>query len=115
MHVPAPMLPALLQDAWKAELDKRKVLHQKVLELKGAIRVFCRVRPLTPTDATTDMAIDVKDQENLVVNVPPNTLGEERRRATSAPLHGRRTPPSTPERVTTRECMCASSRHLHEA
>lgn len=87
-------------------MDKRKVLHQKVLELKGAIRVFCRVRPLTPADATSDMAIEVKDQENLVVNVPPNNLGEERRRATSAPLHGRRTPPSTPERVTTRECMC---------
>jgi len=34
------------KDKWRAEFDKRKKLHNMVLDLKGSIRVLCRVRPL---------------------------------------------------------------------
>jgi hypothetical protein len=83
-------------------MEKRKVLHQKVLELKGAIRVFCRIRPITAIDGTAVSAVDVKDQEHLVISLP---RVEERRRAASAPLGGRS--PSM-ERLAGRECSCES-------
>jgi hypothetical protein len=82
-----------MQSSWKMELERRKMLHQKVLELKGAIRVFCRVRPLQPEDGDTVSSILVKDQESLLINIPQI---EERRRAASAPLHAssRASPPA---------------------
>jgi hypothetical protein len=82
-----------VQASWKKELERRKLLHQKVLELKGAIRVFCRVRPLQPADGDTVSSIVVKDQESLIINIPHAI--EERRRAASAPLNAssRASPP----------------------
>ena len=58
-----------MQESWKAEQAKRKALHQKVLELKGAIRVFCRVRPLNKHDRESTACISIKDQENLVISL----------------------------------------------
>jgi len=40
------------KDAMESELVRRK-LHNMVQELKGNIRVFCRVRPVLPSDLTT--------------------------------------------------------------
>ncbi|GFH13907.1 kinesin-like protein [Haematococcus lacustris] len=37
---------AHFKNKWKAEWEKRKKLHNTVLELRGSIRVLCRVRPL---------------------------------------------------------------------
>ncbi|GLC37409.1 hypothetical protein PLESTM_000580500 [Pleodorina starrii] len=34
------------REKWRVEFDKRRKLHNTVLELKGNIRVLCRVRPL---------------------------------------------------------------------
>ncbi|KAG2454753.1 hypothetical protein HYH02_000588 [Chlamydomonas schloesseri] len=34
------------REKWRTEFDKRRKLHNTVLELKGNIRVLCRVRPL---------------------------------------------------------------------
>ena len=74
----------LLQNAWKTEMEKRKALHQKVLELKGAIRVFCRVRPLVASDGDAINCIEIKDQENLVVHVPQDEARHAR--SASAPI-----------------------------
>jgi hypothetical protein len=40
------------KEAMESELVRRK-LHNMVQELKGNIRVFCRVRPVLPSDLTT--------------------------------------------------------------
>ena len=40
------------KEAMESELVRRK-LHNMVQELKGNIRVFCRVRPVLPSDVTT--------------------------------------------------------------
>ena len=42
----------LKKEAMESELVRRK-LHNMVQELKGNIRVFCRVRPVLPSDLTT--------------------------------------------------------------
>ncbi|XP_057862284.1 kinesin-like protein KIN-14C [Cryptomeria japonica] len=49
---------------FEGELLRRK-LHNTILELKGNIRVFCRVRPLLPDDECTS--------ESLVVAYPTST------------------------------------------
>uniref|UniRef100_A0A8C4RHQ7 Kinesin-like protein n=1 Tax=Erpetoichthys calabaricus TaxID=27687 RepID=A0A8C4RHQ7_ERPCA len=43
------MLSEVSEKLHKGEMDRRK-LHNQILELKGNIRVFCRVRPLLPSD-----------------------------------------------------------------
>ncbi|KAE8733203.1 Kinesin-1 [Hibiscus syriacus] len=43
----------------------RKKLHNTILELKGNIRVFCRVRPLLPNDGATT--------EGVIVSYPTST------------------------------------------
>jgi hypothetical protein len=83
-------------------MEKRKSLHQKVLELKGAIRVFCRVRPLNKHDGDAVSSVTVKDNENLLITIPNI---EERRRAASAPLHAS-SHMSPPPRLAGRDCAC---------
>ena len=39
------------QEKQRAYETERRKLHNTILELKGNIRVFCRVRPLLPEDA----------------------------------------------------------------
>ncbi|XP_039624903.1 kinesin-like protein KIFC1 [Polypterus senegalus] len=43
------MLSEVSEKLHKGEMDRRK-LHNQILELKGNIRVFCRVRPLLSSD-----------------------------------------------------------------
>ncbi|KAH9611188.1 hypothetical protein KSS87_011371 [Heliosperma pusillum] len=50
------------------ELLRRK-LHNTILELKGNIRVFCRVRPMLPEDGCASDA--------SVISYPPSTEGHE--------------------------------------
>eukprot|EP00199_Chlamydomonas_sp_CCMP681_P000065 CAMPEP_0119105464 /NCGR_PEP_ID=MMETSP1180-20130426/3409_1 /TAXON_ID=3052 ORGANISM="Chlamydomonas cf sp, Strain CCMP681" /NCGR_SAMPLE_ID=MMETSP1180 /ASSEMBLY_ACC=CAM_ASM_000741 /LENGTH=1060 /DNA_ID=CAMNT_0007090509 /DNA_START=65 /DNA_END=3247 /DNA_ORIENTATION=+ len=37
---------------WQEEFDKRKKLHNQLSELRGSIRVICRIRPLLPKEVT---------------------------------------------------------------
>lgn len=45
-------------DKWRSEFDKRKKLHNLVAELKGNIRVLCRVRPFIDKEAKEEGAPD---------------------------------------------------------
>ena len=72
----------------------RRKLHNMVQELKGNIRVFCRVRPLLPSDisgaedqerarqeAMADIAFpDTRDHKEIVLySASENAMGQERK------------------------------------
>ena len=38
------------------EAGQRRALHNQLMDLKGAIRVFCRVRPLLPREQAAQQA-----------------------------------------------------------
>ena len=40
----------MLQNKFKEEQKKRKDLHNQLEDLKGAIRLFCRIRPLSNSE-----------------------------------------------------------------
>ncbi|KAA1468982.1 kinesin-domain-containing protein [Dentipellis sp. KUC8613] len=70
----------LEQEAREAEMVRRK-LHNMVQELKGNIRVFCRVRPVLPSDALAEMAFpDKRDHKEIVLNSSSESAtGQERK------------------------------------
>jgi len=47
------------------EAKERKTLHNAIVDLKGAIRVFCRVRPMAP-GLHDSPAVACKSHENSV-------------------------------------------------
>ncbi|KAF7586841.1 kinesin-like nuclear fusion protein [Aspergillus hancockii] len=75
------MMDALAEtDATKDKLRKeetlRRKLHNQVQELKGNIRVFCRVRPSLATEPTTDVAqIQYPDESEECKEI--NVMGPE--------------------------------------
>jgi hypothetical protein len=40
----------MLQNKFKEEQKKRKELHNQLEDMKGAIRLFCRIRPLSNSE-----------------------------------------------------------------
>jgi len=40
----------MLQNKFKEEQKKRKDLHNQLEDMKGAIRLFCRIRPLSNSE-----------------------------------------------------------------
>ncbi|EPQ56718.1 kinesin-domain-containing protein [Gloeophyllum trabeum ATCC 11539] len=70
----------LEQDAREAEGVRRK-LHNMVQELKGNIRVFCRVRPILPKEATASIAYpDRRDHKEIVLSSSSESAtGQERK------------------------------------
>jgi kinesin family protein C1 len=74
-------------DAREAEGVRRK-LHNMVQELKGNIRVFCRVRPVLPSDtdeAEKEIEADMKfpdrkdHREIVLMSTSESATGQERR------------------------------------
>ncbi|KAF9266685.1 kinesin-domain-containing protein [Marasmius fiardii PR-910] len=55
-------------EAMESEAVRRK-LHNMVQELKGNIRVFCRVRPVLPSDAASPIPTSLEDMESLKADV----------------------------------------------
>ncbi|KAG5337516.1 hypothetical protein C0989_009426 [Termitomyces sp. Mn162] len=70
------------REAREGEFVRRK-LHNMVLELKGNIRVFCRVRPVLPSDSdeVADMAFpDKRENKEIVLeSSSESAMGQERR------------------------------------
>ncbi|DAZ98660.1 TPA: hypothetical protein N0F65_008786 [Lagenidium giganteum] len=65
---------ARMADLYTQELQTRRKLHNKMMEMQGNIRVFCRVRPIQPVELKTDhaaMAVFFRenDRESLELHV----------------------------------------------
>ena len=58
----------LEQDLQEAEMSRRR-LHNMVQELKGNIRVFCRVRPVLPSELTAEPGESPKDSSEVTARI----------------------------------------------
>uniref|UniRef100_A0A7S2L173 Kinesin-like protein n=1 Tax=Zooxanthella nutricula TaxID=1333877 RepID=A0A7S2L173_9DINO len=58
-----------MQANYSAAMDDRKKLHNQILDLKGNIRVFVRVRPMNakekPTEPTGEATVSFRDDTNI--------------------------------------------------
>ncbi|XP_075453031.1 kinesin-like protein KIF25 isoform X4 [Ascaphus truei] len=50
-----------VSERYKKEKQRRKILHNRLIELKGNIRVNCRIRPLLPFDRQAD-SLSIQDR-----------------------------------------------------
>jgi hypothetical protein len=66
-----------LHRALQAEAERRKVLHNKLEDLKGRIRVYVRIRPLSSTemDRQCQTVLTKEDKRTCVMSVDPNKVG----------------------------------------
>jgi kinesin family protein C1 len=60
----------------EAEMVRRR-LHNMVQELKGNIRVFCRVRPLLPSDVAPEIASSSSTSSLVLVSKPGSPVPED--------------------------------------
>lgn len=57
-----------IQTRYQRELKLRRELHNSLIELKGNIRVFCRIRPFLPSDESHEPCLNLIDSESLIVD-----------------------------------------------
>lgn len=72
-----------MAELYAQELQTRRKLHNRLMELQGNIRVFCRVRPIQPVEMKSDqaaLAIFFRDNDHesldLVVGGASDGIGE---------------------------------------
>lgn len=53
---------------WRGELKRRRILQDQLQELKGSIRVMCRIRPTTPDEG--EAVVTLPTPTDVVVNQP---------------------------------------------
>lgn len=58
---------------YKEELKKRKKLHNQIEDMKGKIRVFCRVRPLNKREQDMDSPECVEIQDEMQMQITTRT------------------------------------------
>ncbi|KAM6467617.1 kinesin-like protein KIF25 isoform 2-T2 [Liasis olivaceus] len=58
-----------VNEKYKKEKQRRKVLHNSLLDLRGNIRVHCRIRPLLPLDAAPEESAMEDRQISISENV----------------------------------------------
>jgi predicted nucleic acid-binding Zn-ribbon protein len=53
----------VLSNKFKEEQKKRKELHNQLEDMKGAIRLFCRIRPLSQSE------LEREESKHSVINI----------------------------------------------
>ena len=76
LEVAQKRIEELETEVREAEMVRRK-LHNMVQELKGNIRVFCRVRPLLPSDIPTDMTTSSSTSSLVLVSKSNSPVPED--------------------------------------
>nr|XP_043617546.1 kinesin-like protein KIN-14P [Erigeron canadensis] len=74
----------VLQDAAKSYDDafsENRKLHNEIQELKGNIRVYCRVRPFLPGQKEKQSTIDYIGENGEIIIVNPSKPGKDSRRS----------------------------------
>lgn len=65
---------------YKKVLEENRKLYNQVQDLKGSIRVYCRIRPPLPGQENHPTSIDYTDEETVTV-ITPAKSGREGRKA----------------------------------
>ncbi|KAG8123634.1 hypothetical protein E2320_019034 [Naja naja] len=58
-----------MNERYRKEKQRRKVLHNSLIELRGNIRVHCRIRPFLPFDAAPEESVMEARQRSVSENV----------------------------------------------
>ncbi|KAK7299901.1 hypothetical protein RJT34_10730 [Clitoria ternatea] len=64
-------------------LEENRILYNQVLDLKGAIRVYCRVRPFSPGQSNEQSTVDYIGENGNIMIVNPLKQGKDARRVFS--------------------------------
>ncbi len=67
-------LKAIAVARYRKEMLQRKAMYNHLMELKGNIRVFCRVRPLLSTEGSNDLS----DGSSGLMQLPPSLADSQR-------------------------------------
>ncbi|CAD6198217.1 unnamed protein product [Caenorhabditis auriculariae] len=59
----------VLLERYRAEMEKRKQLHNQLVELNGNIRVFYRIRPQLTEELSSKPAVVIDEMDNGVVHI----------------------------------------------
>ncbi|KAI3780207.1 hypothetical protein L2E82_10178 [Cichorium intybus] len=73
----------VMQDAaesYQAAVNENKKLHNEIQELKGNIRVYCRVRPFLPGQKEKQSIVDYIGENGELIVANPSKPGKESRR-----------------------------------
>jgi kinesin family protein C2/C3 len=71
-----------LQEQYQIEHARRKISHNKLIEMMGNIRVICRVRPINKTELATGQGQDCTAypteaaDENIIIKTPVGGAGK---------------------------------------
>ncbi|KAJ4969161.1 hypothetical protein NE237_015862 [Protea cynaroides] len=71
---------ALASSGYHRVLEENRKLYNQVQDLKGSIRVYCRVRPFLPGQANRFSTVDHIEEGNVTI-ITPSKYGKEGRRS----------------------------------
>ncbi|XP_019194712.1 PREDICTED: kinesin-like protein KIN-14F [Ipomoea nil] len=67
-------------DSYHKVLDENRQLYNQVQDLKGTIRVYCRVRPFLPEQSDTQSSVDYIGENGDIMIVNPRKHGKDARK-----------------------------------